>query len=288
MPSWLTDAVHALAGIGYGGVKQVENLAHRWKTGIETELTLGPKYADRGASPFKGSSPKPKGKGKGHHKPKAPPITRAKQYEQEVESSPMNQILQAVAKQYAVAQQAAQPAASGALSAPATQGAWAEALQSLAGAPGTLGETPSAWLGQNLATAAKTTAPLQGAMSNYGAALQAEQAPIVANLNALGQGLGAEDVTAGASAWLNALASHVTSNLSYYGQIPKAAVPSLPSSVAQALQKSGGYLGGTAKGLVSLGSLTTKGTATKATTGNLSTGSTLSGSVPGSTPVPSG
>lgn len=295
---WLTDVIATVEAFG----KKVNHYAtdigtaiqgvpHALKTAVETSLTLGPKYADRGASPFKGG-PRKGGKGKDKKKPKAkaPTITRAKQYEQEIESSPYNQIMQAVGQEYAVAQQAAQSAASGSLTAPATQGAWSQALQDLQGAPTSLGMNPSAWLGQNLATEAKTTAPLQQAMSNYGSALQAQQGPIEANLNALGQGLGAEDVTASASAWLSALASHVTSNLSYYGEIPQASVGSLSPAVAQALQKSGGYLSGTSKGLVPLSSLTTKGASTKAAKTATGPGTTLSaaGSAPSTGPANAG
>ena len=351
---WLTDVIATVEAFG----KKVNHYAtdigtaiqgvpHALKTAVETSLTLGPKYADRGASPFKGGGPK-QHKGStytgititgdpGTHqekgvagtiikklglktpttpkkaltptkatsqqweriqktagtrlknRPKAG-TTRAKQYEKEIQSSPYNQIMQAVGKEYAVAQQAAQSAASGSLTAPATQGAWSQALQDLQGAPSSLGMNPSAWLGQNLATEAKTTAPLQQAMSNYGSALQAQQGPIEANLNALGQGLGAEDVTASASAWLSALASHVTSNLSYYGEIPQASVGSLSPAVAQALQKSGGYLSGTSKGLVPLSSLTTKGASTKAAKTATGPGTTLSaaGSAPSTGPANAG
>ena len=375
--SWLTDVIATVEAFG----KKVNHYAtdigtaiqgvpHALKTAVETSLTLGPKYADRGASPFKGGGPKqhkgstytgititgdpgthrktnlralskrpdPSERGgslsnqeKGvagtiikklglktpttpkkaltptkatsqqweriqktagtrlKNRPKAG-TTRAKQYEKEIQSSPYNQIMQAVGKEYAVAQQAAQSAASGSLTAPATQGAWSQALQDLQGAPSSLGMNPSAWLGQNLATEAKTTAPLQQAMSNYGSALQAQQGPIEANLNALGQGLGAEDVTASASAWLSALASHVTANLSYYGEIPQASVGSLSPAVAQALQKSGGYLSGTSKGLVPLSSLTTKGASTKAAKTATGPGTTLSaaGSAPSTGPANAG
>ena len=284
--SWLTDVLGSFTGVP----KQLE----QWGKDIGGDIK-GIPTALRGGIPandLQGTAvynafhtkavAKPKGKGKGKGKPKVPKVTKAKQYEEEVQSSPMNQILQSVAHEYATAAAPAQAAASGSLTAPATQGAWAQALQSLAGASPVLGQTPSAWLGQNLATAAKTTAPLQAAMSAYGGAQAAAEGPILSNLTALGQGLGAEDVTAGASAWLNALASHVTSNLSYYGSLPAATVPSLPSSVLGALKASGGYPGGTSKGLVPLSDITTKGTTLKVKAPGAGVGSTLTGSVPSS------
>jgi hypothetical protein len=142
-------------------------------------------------------------------------------------------------------------------------------------------------LGQNLATAAKTTAPLTQAMSNYGAAMTNEAQPILSNLTALGQGLTLEQSTAPESAWLSALGSHITSNLSYYGTIPTAAVTSLPSGVAKALQESGGY-GGGSSGVIPVSSLTTKGSTAKATgtTGLGGTALTGEGSIPGSSSAP--
>ena len=301
--SWLTDVIATVEAFGKkvnhyatdigSNIKDVFSTTHKpgESTGF-TEITkparaIVHEYTTTPTHPDKG---KTGAKGKGKKKPKGPTVTRAQQYEQEIASSPYNQIMQAVGKEYAVAQQAAQSAASGSLTAPATQGAWSQALQDLQGAPSSLGMNPSAWLGQNLATEAKTTAPLQQAMSNYGSALQAQQGPIEANLNALGQGLGAEDVTASASAWLSALASHVTANLSYYGEIPQASVGSLSPAVAQALQKSGGYLSGTSKGLVPLSSLTTKGASTKAAKTATGPGTTLSaaGSAPSTGPANAG
>lgn len=284
--SWLTDLVNSITGVP----KQVEQWGKDIGSAAEA-IASYPKHPGDwtpfGSASGPGEPPTAAKKPKGKKKDTGPKVTKAKQYEEEVQSSPMNQILQSVAKEYATAAAPAQAAASGSLTAPATQGAWAQALQSLAGASPVLGQTPSAWLGQNLATAAKTTAPLQAAMSAYGGAQAAAEGPILSNLTALGQGLGAEDVTAGASAWLNALASHVTSNLSYYGSLPAATVPSLPSSVLEALKASGGYPGGTSKGLVPLSDITTKGTIPKVkATGSTLTGSTLTGSVPSSGTAP--
>lgn len=208
--------------------------------------------------------------------------------EKEIATGPFSKILQSVTSEYQPAEEASAAAASGSLTAPATQGAWAEALQSLSGTPAVIGETPSAWLGQNLATSEKVSAPLTNAMNAYGTQLQAEQGPILQNLTALGQGLEEEVDTAPESPWLSALGSHITSNLSYYGTIPSAAVPSLPSGIATALQQSGGY-GGGSSGLIPVSSLTTKGATAKAgKTASGITGAALTGagSIPGSSSVP--
>jgi hypothetical protein len=202
--------------------------------------------------------------------------------EREIATGPYSKILGAVTQEFQPAEQAATAYASGNLTSAATQGAWAEALTALSGTPSTLGETASAWLGQNLATEQKTTAPLTQAMAAQGAQLQAEQGPILQSLTNLGQGLTLEQATAPESAWLSALGSHITSNLSYYGTIPTAAVTSLPSGVAKALQESGGY-GGGSSGVIPVSSLTTKGSTAKATgtTGLGGTALTGEGSVPG-------
>ena len=214
--------------------------------------------------------------------------TEAKVLESAIATGPLAKIMQSVATEYKVAQSASSAAASGSLTAPATQGAWAEALQSLAGTPAIIGETPSKWLGENLATAQKVDAPLTGAMNAYGEALAGQQTPILKNIAAIGQGNELGVVTAPENAWLNALGSHVTSNLSYYGTVPTAAVSSLPSSVIKALQASGGYPGSTAKGLTPLGSLTTKGTTPKVKAGTTTVGGTLAGTVPGASSTPGG
>jgi hypothetical protein len=213
--------------------------------------------------------------------------TTAAALEKSIATGSFGKILSSVADQYSVAQQSAAQAASGSLTAPATQGAWAEALQDLSGTPSTIGENPSAWLGQNLANAQAVEAPLQTALAAYGQQYQNEQGPILSNLASLGQGLELGVDTAPESAWLSALSSHITSNLSYYGTIPSASLSSLPSSVVTALQQAGGYPGSTAKGLIPLGSLTTKGVTPKVKGGTgAATAASGGGTAPSASPYP--
>ena len=197
----------------------------------------------------------------------------------------LNKLMATLPTQYKAAESASTAAASGSLTTTAVKGAWSEALQTLAGTPAVLGQTPSAWLGQNLATAKTVDQPLTSAMSAYGNVLQSQQTGILKNIEALGLGNQLGETTAPENAWLGALGSHITSNLSYYGTVPTAAVSSLPSSVIKALQASGGYPGSTAKGLTPLGSLTTKGTTPTVKKGTTAASSTA-GTVPTATHIP--
>ena len=123
-------------------------------------------------------------------------------------------------------------------------------------------------------------------MQAMGAQFGANQGPIS---NALAAYANANELmvsTAPASAWLSALQSHITSNLSYYGEVPKAAVGSIPPAVASALSQSGGYPGSASTGLVPLSGLvpgakasTTAGVpgVTGATGGLIAPGTTVPG-----------
>lgn len=160
---------------------------------------------------------------------------------QAVENSPWTKLSNAVAQQYLAAEAPAQALASGSQTQPAVQGAMSQALAEVGGGGGGGG-----WLGAQANAAQAATAPVQQAMGAMGAQYAKEAGPISQAVMAYGQANALENITAPESAWLNALASHVTSNLSYYGEIPTADVPVLQSApgVVSALEQAGGYAGG--------------------------------------------
>jgi hypothetical protein len=172
-------------------------------------------------------------------------------------------------------------------SAPGAQaGAASSALASLGLSP----QSPAAqWLNSQTAAAQATAAPVAGAMNAESQTYANAAGPISAAITQWGQDNAISEITAPEQAWLSALASHVTSNLSYQGQVPTADVPSIPTPVAQALQKSGGYPGSTAAGLTALQNIVPGGggTSTVGTSSSALTGAGAPGIVaPTSNPAP--
>lgn len=188
---------------------------------------------------------------------KAKKVTPIKAYEKEIASSPIARMETATAKMLTPAFNAASAYASGKETQSATQGAFTAALQSLSGASPVLGQTPAAWLSGNIKTAQTVDQPLTSAMAAYGGAEEAQLPSILAALKAYGQGNEIGIATAPENAWLNALISHVGTEISYYGTAPKAGVTGLPAAIAEALKAYGGPTGGTTS--VALSSITTKG-----------------------------
>jgi hypothetical protein len=169
----------------------------------------------------------------------------------EVAASPWTQLGNSLATQY---QQAETPAASlisGAQTVPGQNAADQTALALL----GESGSSPDAsTLGAWAGAADAATAPVAAAEAAQGAQYSAEAGPITKAIMAYGQANALSDETAPEASWLQALASHVTSNLSYYGEIPTADVGVLEQApgVATALQQAGGYGGETGSGLTPL------------------------------------
>ena len=124
-------------------------------------------------------------------------------------------------------------------------------------------------------------APVTQAMAGYGAAQEKFLPSVLSALNAMGQGEELGVATATGNAWLNALISHVSSNLAYYGVVPSAAVSAIPSPVAEALTAAGGPAGGT--GVASLTTLTTKGPVATVKRGATSTTGVTTAEPPGVT-----
>jgi len=129
------------------------------------------------------------------------------------------------------------------------------ALASLGLSPGS---SAGQWLASQGAAANAMTAPVAQAMGAEASQYAAEAAPISKAIQAYGQANALQDITAPEASWLNALATHVTSNLSYYGEIPTADVPVLQQApgVVSALEQAGGYAAGTTgSGLTPLNAL---------------------------------
>ena len=199
----------------------------------------------------------------------------------EVAASPWTQLGNSLAQQY---QQAETPAASlisGAQTVPGQNTADQTAL-ALLGESGTSPDaaTLGAWAG----AANAATAPVASAEAAQGAQYAAEAGPITKAIQAYGQANALSDETAPEASWLQALASHVTSNLSYYGEIPTADVGVLEQApgVATALQQAGGYGGQTGSGLTPLQDVTVNNGKVSVTKNpsSISPGTVSTGAVP--------
>jgi hypothetical protein len=191
---------------------------------------------------------------------KADPIssaTETKDIEKEIANGPWAKMSSALVKQYDQALAPVSAAVSGETNTAGQADAANQALASLG-----LSSSSSAgqWFNSQLGAANANAAPVSEAMAAYGAQYGAEAGPITKALQAYGQANELEVSTAPEQSWLNALASHITSNLSYYGEVPTGAVSSLPGGLVEALQQSGGYPGSTGSGLTPLSSLSVSDT----------------------------
>lgn len=196
-----------------------------------------------------------------------------------VDASPWTKLGNALASQYQQEETPVAAAVSGATIPAAQQGAAASALSSLGLSPNS---SAAQWLNSQTAAAQAQSAPVAQAMAQEGAQYAAEAGPITQAIMAYGEANALSDLTAPASGWLSALSSHITSNLSYYGDIPKAALGSLPPGVAEALKESGGYPGSTGAGTVPLQNINTSGpTSTVGKAAGALGGATGSGVIPG-------
>lgn len=110
----------------------------------------------------------------------------------------------------------------------------------------------AAWLAQGASDAAAQTQGVAGAMNAEGNAYAAAAGPISKAITQWGQDNAIQNMTAPEGAFLNALISHVNSNISYYGGIAPAQVPEIEQmpTVVQAFQQAGGGTSGS--GLIPL------------------------------------
>lgn len=184
-------------------------------------------------------------------------VTAQEAQAKEVANSPWTQLGNSLAQQY---QQAEAPAAnlmSGAQTVPGQNAASQTALALL----GESGASPdAATLGAWAGAANAATAPVTAAEAAEGAQYSAEAGPITKAIMAYGQANALSDETAPEASWLSALASHVTSNLSYYGSVPTSDLGVLEGApgVASALQQAGGYGAQTGAGLTPLQDISVK------------------------------
>jgi len=198
----------------------------------------------------RGGAATPKGKGKAKAKKAADPTLTAAQREAAIANSPWAKLMRGLEQTYQAEEVPVAAAISGSGTVPAQNAAMNQALALAGGSP-----SGAAFLSNAQAQANAATAPVQAAMAQQGAQYAAEQGPISRALAAYGNANELMLQTAPESAWLSALASHVTSNLSYYGEVPKSVVSGLPSSLVTAMQQTGGYPGQAGQGLVPLSSL---------------------------------
>ena len=208
---------------------------------------------------------------------------------QAVQDSPWTQLSTALTKQYEQAETPTAALVSGSEGSTAQEGAASQALASLGLSPGS---SAGSWLSAQTAAAQETAAPVSQAMAQEGAQYAAEAKPIESALAAGGQANALETETAPDASWLQALASHVQSNLSYYGLVPTASLPSLAPGVAEALKLSGGYGGSAGSGTTPIQNVepdeTTGGTKAKASAGTALSTAGSTGVIPGSSPSPGG
>jgi hypothetical protein len=209
---------------------------------------------------------------------------------QAVQDSPWTQLSNGLVNQYKTAETPTAAAISGTATPTAQEGAANSALSSL----GLSSSSPAgSWLTAQTQAAQQTAAPVSQAMAQEGAQYQAEEQPIENALAAGGEANALAVNTAPEASWVQALASHVQSNLSLYGTVPTAALSSLSPAVAEALKLSGGYPGSSAAGttqIQNIGPSATGGSKvdvpSSASSALASAGST--GSVPAPSPAPGG
>lgn len=197
---------------------------------------------------------------------------------QQVENSPWTKLSNALAQQYQQAEVPVAQAVSGSEIPGAQQSAAASALASLGLSPNS---SAGQWLAGQTAAAQAQAAPVSAAMQQEAAQYANEAGPISQAIQAYGQANALSEITAPESAWLNALATHIQSNLSYYGVVPTASLGSLAPSVAQALQLSGGYSGTSGAGTTPIQNITANpaGGSRATTNANLLSGGTSSAGV---------
>jgi hypothetical protein len=179
-------------------------------------------------------------------KKKASAQQKAYEYQlQQIANNPWSTAANALSQSFQSDLAAVAPDISGA----SIPGAQTSAASQAAGDLGLPAMSPGAqWLAQGASDAQAQTQGVAGAMNAEAQTYANAAGPITKAITQWGADNAIGEITAPEQAWLSALASHVTSNLSYQGQIPVADIPALPYSVATALKASGGYPGSSASG----------------------------------------
>ncbi len=218
-----------------------------------------------------GSKPKPVKK-----KPKPAPSTTTSAAT--APANPFEQLAQGLVSQLQAEQAPVEQAVSGADTAPATSNAVNQALADAGLSPGS---SAGQWLNANVAQANQNDQPMAQAMQAYGQAYTQGQGKVDTALTQLGQSSDLGVQSAPEQTWLTDLASHIQSNLAYYGQIPSGSAETLPPAILYYLQQSGTGGAGNS-GTKQLSQLTVPGEHTAA-----SAVPSISSAAPGSTITPS-
>jgi hypothetical protein len=166
-----------------------------------------------------------------------------KQELEEAASSPWTTAANALSQSFQADLQAVQPDISGA----AIPAAQTSAASGAAADLGLSSMSPGAqWLAQGASDAQAQTQGVAGAMNAESQAYANAAGPISKAITQWGLDNAIQSMTAGQGAFLNALASHVNSNVSYYGGIAPAQVPEIKEmpAIVQAFQEAGGGTSG--------------------------------------------
>ncbi len=193
-------------------------------------------------------------------------------------ANPFEQLAQGLVSQLQAEQAPVEQAVSGADTAPATSNAVNQALADAGLSPGS---SAGQWLNANVAQANQNDQPMAQAMQAYGQAYTQGQGKVDTALTQLGQSSDLGVQSAPEQTWLTDLASHIQSNLAYYGQIPSGSAETLPPAILYYLQQSGTGGAGNS-GTKQLSQLTVPGEHTAA-----SAVPSISSAAPGSTITPS-
>jgi hypothetical protein len=150
-----------------------------------------------------------------------------------IAANPFNQMGQGLVADEKNLEAPLENAMSGGLTAPGTSNAVATALSAAGLSPG----SPAAqWLNANISQANAADAPMAQAMQQYGQAFGQGDAGVQSALANMGQANALANTVAPEQQWLQSLATHIQSNLNYYGTIPNWAVGSGSQALPPALQ----------------------------------------------------
>jgi|ERR1700676_2662300 len=173
---------------------------------------------------------------KGKAKSTAPTETPAQVQAAEqaaIANNPFNQMAQGLVKDEQALQAPMENAMSGGLTGPGTSNAVATALSAAGLSPG----SPAAqWLNSNISQANAADAPMAQAMQQYGQAFGQGDQAFQQAIGNMGQANALANTVAPEQQWLQSLATHIQSNLNYYGTIPNWAVGSGSQALPPALQ----------------------------------------------------
>lgn len=195
------------------------------------------------------------------------------QIEKEFANDPWSQLGAGLAKTLEEEQAPIEKAVSGQDTGSQDKAAMTSALTTLGLSPGS---GAAQWLNSNIATANKADQPMQAAMAAYGKAYETGQKGVDTALTNMGQMNQLGVNTAPEQTWLQDIAQHIQSNITY-GQVVPSWAQSLPDALKYYLAQSGGT---SSSGTMPLTSLTYPGSK------NAGPASSLAGVAPGSTATP--